>query len=64
MVKNDLFYNHLKENPHNKTIIAQFENYSKTNFMKELSSMPMLSCELKRELYQKVKPVIKNKIRK
>ena len=39
-------------------------NYSKTNFMKALSSMPMLSCELKRELYQKVKPVIKNKIRK
>lgn len=31
MAKNDLFYNHLKENSLNKPIVAQFENYAKNH---------------------------------
>ena len=35
-------------------------NHSKTNFMLELSSMPMLPEELKRNIYQKVNNSTKN----
>ena len=36
-------------------------NYPKTNFMEALANMPMLSEELKSELYQKIKSSTKNK---
>lgn len=31
MAKNDLFYNHLKDNTLNKVLVAQFENYANSN---------------------------------
>ena len=40
------------------------DNYSKTNFMTELATMPMLPEELKSDLYQRIKYSFKNNCKK